>query len=231
MRKIFNKNVYLIGMAKTKLDLRERVFARGLSYPSDPELLMLVLGSGTKALPVEEIAYRMMDAIDLCGGESLVDAFLKIPGVGLGKALAVAAALEFGRRRASHLNAVVNQPQDLLPFVKQYAFKSSEHFVAVSLSGAREILSQKVVALGNSNSAIINPREVFFDAVEARASAVILVHNHPSGNASPSKDDIDATKRLCAAADILGISVLDHIIITKDEYFSFKEHNMLKEAA
>ena len=218
-------------MGKTKLDLRERVFARGMNYPSDAELLMLILGSGTKALPVEEIAYKMLDAIDLSGGQNLIDAFLKIPGVGMGKALAVCAAIELGRRKASHLNAVVNQPQDLLPFVKQYAFKASEHFVAVSLSGAREILSQKVVALGNSNSAIINPREVFFDAVQARASAVILVHNHPSGNVSPSNDDIDATRRLCAAADILGISVLDHIIITKDDYFSFKAHNMLKEAA
>lgn len=218
-------------MEKQKLDLRERVFARGFSYPSDAELLMLILGSGTKALPVEEIAYKMMDKIEFGGEKSLVDAFLKIPGVGLGKALAVAAALEFGRRRAAHLNAVINQPQDLLPFVKQYAFKSSEHFVAVLLSGAREIISQKLVAIGNSNSAIINPREVFFDAVQAKASAVILVHNHPSGIASPSPDDIETTKRLCSAADILGISVLDHIIITKDEYFSFKEHNMLKEAA
>ena len=218
-------------MGKQKLDLRERVFARGMNYPSDAELLMLILGSGTKALPVEEIAYRMLDAVDISRGENLVDNFLKIPGVGIGKALAVAAALEFGRRKASHLSAVINTPQDLIPFVKQYAFKASEHFVAVSLSGAREILSQKVVAMGAANSAIINPREVFFDAVQARASAVILVHNHPSGRASPSVDDMETTKRLCAAADLLGISVLDHIIITKDEYFSFKEHNLLKEAA
>lgn len=218
-------------MGKQKLDLRERVFARGMNYPSDAELLMLILGSGTKALPVEEIAYRMLDAVDISRGENLVDNFLKIPGVGIGKALAVAAALEFGRRKASHLSAVINTPQDLIPFVKQYAFKASEHFVAVSLSGAREILSQKVVAMGAANSAIINPREVFFDAVQARASAVILVHNHPSGRASPSTDDMETTKRLCAAADLLGISVLDHIIITKDEYFSFKEHNLLKEAA
>lgn len=218
-------------MGKTKLDLRERVFARGMNYPSDAELLMLILGSGTKALPVEEIAYKMLDAIDLSGGQNLVDAFLKIPGVGMGKALAVCAAIELGRRKASHLNAVVNQPQDLLPFIKQYAFKNSEHFIAVSLSGAREILSQNIVALGNSNSAIINPREVFFDAVQARASAVILAHNHPSGIVSPSQEDIETTRRLCSAADLLGISVLDHIIITKNEYFSFKEHNLLKEDA
>ncbi|MBP5446605.1 MAG: DNA repair protein RadC [Treponema sp.] len=218
-------------MGKTKLDLRERVFARGMNYPSDAELLMLILGSGTKALPVEEIAYKMLDAIDLSGGQNLIDAFLKIPGVGMGKALAVCAAIELGRRKASHLNAVVNQPQDLLPFIKQYAFKNSEHFIAVSLSGAREILSQNIVALGNSNSAIINPREVFFDAVQARASAVILAHNHPSGIVSPSQEDIETTRRLCSAADLLGISVLDHIIITKNEYFSFKEHNLLKEDA
>ena len=213
------------------MDLRERVFARGLSYPSDAELLMLVLGSGTKDLPVEEIAYKMADVIDVSGRENLVDNFLKIPGVGMGKALAVAAALEFGRRRAANINAVVHKPEDLLPFIKQYAYKAAEHFIAVSLSGAHEILSQKVVAVGNSNAAIINPREVFFEAVQTRASAVILAHNHPSGGASPSDDDIDTTRRLCSAADILGISVLDHIIVSRSEYFSFKEHNMLKEAA
>lgn len=218
-------------MGKTKLDLRERVFSRGLSYPTDSELLMLVLGSGTKDLPVEEIAYKMADMIDVSGRENLVDNFLKIPGVGLGKALAVAAALEFGRRRAANINAVVRTPQDLLPFIKQYAYKTTEHFIAVSLSGAHEILSQKVVAVGNSNSAIINPREVFFEAVQTRASAVILAHNHPSGSVEPSEDDIATTRRLSAAADILGISVLDHIIISRSEYFSFKERDMLKESA
>lgn len=213
------------------MDLRERVFARGLAYPSDAELLMLVLGSGTKDLPVEEIAYKMADVIDVSGRDNLVDNFLKIPGVGLGKALAVAAALEFGRRKAANLNAVVDKPEDLLPFIQQYAYKSSEHFITVSLSGAREILSQKVVAVGNSNSAIINPREVLFEAVQCRASAVILSHNHPSGNASPSEEDIETTKRLCSAADILGISVLDHIIVSRKEYFSFKERGLLKEGA
>ena len=213
------------------MDLRERVFARGLSYPSDPELLMLILGSGTKDLPVEEIAYKMADAIDVCGRENLVDNFLRIPGVGLGKALAVAAALEFGRRKAKHLNAVVQKPEDLLPFIQQYAYKSSEHFIAVSLSGAHEILGQKVIAVGNSNSAIISPREVFFEAVQMGASAVILAHNHPAGPASPSHEDIETTKRLCSAADILGISVLDHIIVCRNGFFSFKENDMLKESA
>lgn len=218
-------------MGKQKLDLRERVFARGMSYPSDAELLMLVLGSGTKALPVEDIAYKMIDAIDVSGGADLVNKFLSIPGVGMGKALAVAAAMEFGRRKAANLNAVVDKPDDLVPFIKQYAYKNTEHFIAVSLSGAREILSQKVVAVGNSNAAIINPREVFFEAVQTRASAVILAHNHPSGNSSPSQEDISATRRLCAAADILGISLLDHIIVARKDFFSFKEHGLLKEGA
>ena len=218
-------------MGKQKLDLRERVFARGMNYPSDAELLMLILGSGTKALPVEEIAYKMLDAIDVSDSRALVDKLLRIPGVGLGKALAVAAALEFGRRKAANLNAVIDKPEDLLPFIQQYAYKNSEHFITVSLSGAREILSQKVVAVGNSNSAIINPREVLFEAVQKRASAVILSHNHPSGNVLPSDEDIETTKRLCSAADILGISVLDHIIVSRKEYFSFKERGLLKEGA
>ncbi len=218
-------------MEKAKLDLRERVFARGLSYPSDSELIMLILGSGTKNLPVEEMAYKMAAAIDVSGRENIVDNFLRIPGVGLGKALAVAAALEFGRRKAEHLNAVVQKPLDLLPFIQQYAYKSSEHFIAVSLSGAHEILSQKVVAVGNSNSAIVNPREVFFEAAQTRASAVILAHNHPSGSSAPSQADIETTNRLCAAADILGITVLDHIIISRNDYFSFKERGLLKESA
>ena len=218
-------------MEKTKLDLRERVFARGLSYPSDAELLMLILGSGTKALPVEEMAYKMADAIDSSSGEKLVESFLKIPGVGLGKALAVAAAVEFGRRKSVLFNAVIHRPQDAIPFIKKYAFKSSEHFVALWLSGAREVLGQKIVAMGNSNGAIINPREVFFEAAQVGASAVIFAHNHPSGSLSPSDEDIATTRRLEAAADILGISVLDHIIITRTSYFSFREEKLLKDGS
>ncbi len=216
---------------KAKLDLRERVFSRGMNYPSNPELLMLILGAGSRKMPVEDIAYKMCDVIDRSAPARLVDNLMEIHGVGLGKAMAVAAALEFGRRRMSFMKALVQTPEDLLPFIQQYAYKKTEHFITVSLSGGHEILDQSVISVGNSTRTIASPREVFYEAVLNHASAVIVAHNHPSGNFEPSDEDIATTRRLSEAAEVLGVSLLDHIIIARSGYFSFKEHNLLKVMA
>lgn len=218
-------------MEKQKLDLRERVFARGMDYPSDAELLMLVLGSGTRELPVEDMAYKMSGVLDVSGRDNLVDNLLKISGVGLSKALSVAAALELGRRRSAFINARVQKPSDILPYISNFAYKQTEHFIVVSLSGAHEILNQKVIAVGNSSLAIVHPREVYFEAVRRRASAVIVAHNHPSGDPNPSGEDIRTTERLLNGAELLGLSLLDHIIVSREKYFSFMEHGLLEKTA
>ena len=103
-----------------------------------------------------------------------------------------------------------------------------EHFLCISLNGANEILKIKVVSIGTVNHTLAHPREIYSDVIKENAAAVIVSHNHPSGNCEPSKEDIITTKTLKNAADILGISFLDHIIFSQNSYFSFMEHDLLK---
>ena len=149
-----------------------------------------------------------------------------ISGMGRSKALAVAAALELGRRRSGCLKAVVTRPSEVIPFVQHYSMEQREHFICVSLNGAQEILGIRM-SIGTASRAIIHPREVFSEPVAEHASAVICCHNHPFGPCLPSTADEEATRVLKESSDILGIRFLDHIIISKDGYYSFMEHGML----
>lgn len=214
-------------LQENKPDLRERVLSRGLLYPTDEELIMLIIGSGSKEFPVEELSNKITNIVDCCEQQHLVSELMKIKGIGESKALAVAAAIEFGRRRNSHLEAKVHCPKDIIPYLQTYAIKSQEHFITVCLSGAHEIMNINVISVGSGNRAVVNPREIFTDAIKRQASAIIICHNHPSGNCTPSKEDIDTTQRILEASCILGISLLDHIIISKTSYYSFEENHKL----
>lgn len=214
-----------------KPDLRERVLSRGISYPTDEELIMLIIGSGTREKPVEELSERILKVADRFSSDQLIPELLKIRGVGHSKALAVAAALELGRRRNCHLEAKIRCPKDIIPYLQNFAIKSQEHFIAVCLSGAHEILSINVISVGSGNHALVSPREIFIEAIRRQASALIICHNHPSGNCHPSKNDIDTTQQILEASFLLGITLLDHIIISKTSYYSFEENQMLKSSS
>ena len=216
-------------MEKIKPDVREKVLEHGFSFLFDDELVMLILGSGTKQLPVERMAEKIVDVLDDCDFEDAVEKLLQVKGVGQGKALAVAAALELGRRRSCHLRAPIKSPSDIVPFVKNYAVSEKEHFLLVTLNGGHEIIQIHVITVGTLNRTLIHPREVFTAAMRDNAAAIIVSHNHPSGKCIPSRADISCTKKLYKAANLLGITLLDHLIISKDSYFSFHEHNMLEE--
>lgn len=207
--------------------IRELAMQNGLSFPSDSELLMLIIGAGTRDVPVEEMARRSLDIIKMCPPGDVVGRLEEISGMGTSKALAVAAALELGRRMSGYLHAVITKPSEIIPYVKHYAMEKREHFVCVSLNGAHEILSIRVVSVGTTGKAIIHPREVLSEPVSEHASAVICCHNHPFGPCLPSGADQNATRVLKESAELLGISFLDHIILSRDEYFSFMEHGLI----
>lgn len=217
------------GNDKAKIDIRELTFKHGLAYPSDEELIMLILGSGTKKMPVKALAKHVFSIIASSNEENLVSNLLRIDGMGISKALTIAAALELGKRMNKAPQASIGSPSEVIPFIKSYAMQHQEHFLCVSLNGAREIISIRVICVGSGNIAVIRSSDVFSEAIKEHASAVILCHNHPSGNPMPSDDDICTTMRLYQAAEILGITLLDHIIITKNSYFSFSEHDFLDE--
>lgn len=209
-----------------KPEIREMTLRHGLSYPSDEELIMLLLGHGTKKMPVENLSVKVLETLMRSNYENVVENLTKINGIGKTKALVIAAALELGRRQNRNPHAALEKPKDIIPFIQGYAIQPTEHFLCVTLNGAREILSIRVICTGSGNMAVMRMSEVFSEAVKERASAVIFSHNHPSGNPEPSNEDIETTKKLCFAASLLEIKVLDHIIVAKNSYFSFLEHRL-----
>lgn len=216
---------------------REKMLRLGPEMLSDLELLAILLGSGTKEFPVDALAASLLEALDSGrdkgslkggnGGPLDLKGLLAVKGLGPARVTAIAAALEFGRRRAGMQKRRISFPGDVFPFVRHYADRPQEHFLCVALNGAHEVLSVRVVSIGLVNRTIVHPREVFADPLQERATAVIVAHNHPSGNLEPSKEDIDITERLRQAGALLGISLLDHLVFSSDGYFSFLEGGKL----
>jgi DNA repair protein RadC len=227
---IYSMEIYnscVVKEAGGRPDIRERTLQNGVAAAEDQELLMLLLGSGIKGHPVDSLARRVLEAIAGNNPENRLSELLKIEGIGTTKALIIAAALELGRRFNGHLSMPIKNPKDLIPLVQHYTMQSQEHFLSISLNGAHEILQISVAGVGIINRTMIQPREIFVAAVKERACAIILCHNHPSNSCEPSQEDIETTKRLLKAAEIIGIKILDHIIVTKTNYFSFREHKLL----
>lgn len=210
-----------------KPDLREKTMLHGITFPFDEELVMLILGTGTKEMPIERMAGKIIETLDNSNSDEVVKNLLHIKGVGNGKALAVAAALELGRRRNNHLKAPIRSPSDVVPFIRNYAVSQKEHLLMITLNGGHEIIQIHVISVGTLNKTLIHPREIFSEAIKENAAAIIVCHNHPSGNSNPSEDDIESTRVLIEAAQIIGIELLDHIIVDCESYFSFMEHKLL----
>jgi len=119
------------------------------------------------------------------------------------------------------------RPEDIFDFVKRYANSKQEQFLVVTLNGAHQVISVKLATIGLANRTIVHPREVFVHAIKDGASAVVVAHNHPSGNVKPSPEDDNITDKLKRAADVLGINLLDHLVFSKTEYYSFRQNGRL----
>jgi DNA repair protein RadC len=135
--------------------------------------------------------------------------------------------LEFGRRRWGLSGRRIGAPVDIYRIIRHYADRPQERFICLSMNGAHEVLAVRVVTVGLVNRTIVHPREVFADPIMDRASAIIVAHNHPSGIVDPSAEDDEITSRLKAAADVLGIRFLDHIIFSEVLYFSYRHSRRL----
>ena len=212
---------------KIKPSVREIAMEHGLSFLFNEELVMLILGSGTSCMPVEVMAEKIVEVLDDSDPADVVDNLLRLKGVGQGKALAVAAALGLGKRRSSHLCAPIKSSSDVVPYVQNYAVSKKEHFLLLTLNGSHEIIQIHVVSIGTLNRTLINPREIYGTAMREDAAAIIVCHNHPSGNCEPSEEDIDVTHNLERVGEIMGIELLDHIIVCRESYYSFLDNKML----
>jgi DNA repair protein RadC len=202
---------------------REKLEQKGPESLSDLELMAILLGSGIKGHDVMTVADRILKALDASKGNASVAELKQIEGVGLAKATLIAAALEFARRRIRPEGLKISFPADVLPLIRHYADRKQEHFICVSINGANEVITTRVVSVGLVNKTQVHPREVFADPITDRASAIIVAHNHPIGDLIPSKEDIEITKQLKSAGEVLGIKVLDHMIFNDKGYYSLLE--------
>jgi DNA repair protein RadC len=206
---------------------REKLLKQGAAFLSDQELLAIMLGKGTQKYDVLSLSKKIVKIIDEKGLSFSVNDVTNIEGIGIAKATSIVAAFEFVRRRIKPEGLKIKFPADVLPLIQHYANRKQEHFLCISINGANEVMSVRVVSIGLVNKSHVHPREVFADVLSERASAVIVAHNHPNGDLKPSKEDIHITNQLKEAANILGLDLLDHIIFSAKGYYSFVENDRI----
>jgi DNA repair protein RadC len=202
---------------------REKLLKKGPRALKDWELLAVVLGKGTAKQDVLSLAQELVPVIDQKGLSVSIEDLAAFDGMGEAKAALVLAAMEFVRRRVKPEGVRIETPADLLPHVRHYADRKQEHFLCASVNGANEVINIRVVSIGLIDRSPVHPREVFADPLMDRASAIILAHNHPVGPLTPSESDVETTRRLKQAGEVMGIIVLDHLIFNRTDYFSFLE--------
>jgi len=206
---------------------REKLKTRGPAALSDVELLAILLNTGIQGKNVIKVAKDLQGLLD--GNKEIpsIQDISGVTGIGLTKACAVSAMLEFGRRRFGSFSVCIKKPFDIFTQVRHFADRKQERFISLSLNGAHEVLAVRVVTIGLVNKTIVHPREVFADLIQDRAAAFCVAHNHPSGKLQSSPEDDEVTERLQSAADILGIQFIDHIIFSETNWWSFRENGKL----
>lgn len=226
---------YKITMKDMPLELRprERIVKDGPEALSNIELLAILLRIGTKEENVLELAAKILTQVGNIKGLASysIEDLKNIKGIGLAKAAQIKAAVEIGKRISSAPNEerpIIRSPQDVERLLmEEMRHLDREYFKAISLNTKNNVLAIETVSVGSLSSSIIHPRELFKNPIKRSAAALILVHNHPSGDPSPSKEDLDVTKRLVEVGKLLGIEVLDHIIIGDNKYISLKEKGVI----
>lgn len=212
---------------------RERFIAGGPASLSNHELIALLLRTGTKDESVLQLSNRLLshfEGLRLLKAASLEE-ITAIKGIGTAKAILLMAALELGSRVANLTNNdryVIRSPEDGANYVmNEMRFLSQEHFVCLYLNTKNQVLHKQTIFIGSLNASIVHPREVFKEAFRRSAASIICVHNHPSGDPTPSREDIEVTKRLSECGKIIGIDLLDHLIIGENKFVSLKEKGYL----
>ncbi len=207
---------------------REKLLSSGPAVLSNVELVAILLGSGIQGKDVFSVARDIL-RIAQDGIEALnVETLMRIDGVGAARACTITAAVEFSRRFIMPVGIEVHNAREAILLVPELRGKKQENFITITLDGAHNVIRKRTVFIGTLNRSIVHPREIFADALTDRAASIVFIHNHPSGNTEPSASDIVLTRRLLRSAQILGIEVLDHIIVGKEDYFSFQSNNLLK---
>jgi DNA repair protein RadC len=215
---------------------RERLLKYGVESLSLQELLSLIFGRGVKGQSVVNISQKLLSTFNSLNklSEASVKELREIKGLGLAKACQLKACFEIARRikKENKTNKgksqLVKSPKDIFLLLKERIINfHKEYFLVAALDNRNKVIDIETVSVGTLNSSLIHPRETFEVAIKNHAVSIIICHNHPSGELKPSEDDLIVTENLVKAGKLLGISVIDHLIISKKGYFSFKAKKII----
>lgn len=205
---------------------REKLFYVGAKNLSETELLAILLGTGSVKQNALVLSDKLLQKFPLKNVEDQLKELVSYPGVGTAKAARIAAALELGERLfapASVSKIIIRTAYDVLSQVRDIADKKQEYLIVLYLNARHELILKEVVGIGSLNSLRITPKEIFSNALQTPCASLIVVHNHPSGDPNPSDDDLSFTRRIQKAGEVMGIPLVDHVIISKSGYYSFRE--------
>lgn len=212
---------------------RERMIRRGREHLSNVELIALLLRTGSAGESVMALAQRVLSQTGGLKGLAQLSyhELTSIHGIGPAKAVQVLAGIELGQRLMKVLpeeKDVIRSPDDAVQLVmEEMRFLQQEHVVCMFLNTKNRVIEKKCIFIGSLNRSVVHPREIFREAIRCSAAGIICVHNHPSGDPTPSQEDIAITKRLQAAGETIGIDLIDHIIIGDQSYYSMREKGII----
>ncbi len=207
---------------------RERLISKGAKVLSNSELLAIILRTGSKEQSAIQLAGNLLANCDGIAGLSKLEVaeLEQVKGIGKSKACQIIASFELAKRinNSSNSNAFsFSAPVDVYNYVvTEIGFEDREHFVVIGLNTKNQIIGKYIVSVGTLNQTLVHPREVFAWAIKHKCAAIIVAHNHPSGSVEPSDEDLRLTERIIDAGRIIGIELLDHVVVSRDAYYSLK---------
>lgn len=208
---------------------REKLIKYGSEKLSNDELLAIILGTGVKGVNAIDLSKKLIKHF---GQEKFIrvtfDELSNLSGVGKTKACRIIAAFELGKRLITgKKTSFIMKPKDVWNELAEIRGSRKEHFVVFYLNIRNQVIQKETVSIGILNTSLVHPRELFEPAIKHLAAQILISHNHPSGDCSPSDEDMELTKRLIEAGKILGIEIIDHVIVSAFKFYSLKEHNLI----
>ncbi|MCD2256481.1 RadC family protein [Agrilactobacillus fermenti] len=212
---------------------REIIAQHGAKSLSDRQLIMAILGSGTKQQPIDQVARELLLSVENIG--ALADCTLaelcQVTGIGFSKAVMLQAAIELGRRclqmKTFRRGQIVSSQGAGELMLQRFLGVEQEQLIVIFLDTKNQIIAEEMIFQGTLNSSVAHPREIFHRAVLLSCMSFIICHNHPSGNPKPSQHDIEFTQRLVKCGELMGINCLDHLVIGHDKFVSFRELQLI----
>ncbi len=206
---------------------REKLLSKGVQALKNDELMAILLGTGVQGKDVRKLSKEIILLLDDNFDNLTLDKLCDIHGLGKVKASQILASIELSKRYLIRSNKRITSAREVYDELKNFSTKSQEHFLTITLDGASHIINTRTVFIGTLNQSLVHPREVFADAIADRAAGIIIAHNHPSGTLEASRADIQITQRLQEVSKLVGIELLDHLILSKNGYYSFSDEGLL----